>query len=479
MSLTHKPRELHRGRLVGYCIGYFGFILTDVFRGVFLFQYYVYTINLSSILVSIGIAIRLFIAAISSIMFGVLADNKKPGKLGKRRPFLIYGMPVWVLTCILIWLPPWYCPETNSLYWPTALWLWINLILNALSAMCILSAYSSMFPEQSQTHVNRKKVASMTAFLSIIASGISLLLPLTVQSLLKDPEHVKWWEPSGKVILFYIPLVGGTLAIFGLVLIIITFFSVDESFHNRFKDLETKKKSVFETFRQMAVPAQDMKFRKFLLVGFFTSMAGTFLGILIFPFLTYTLKFRGTLYFIYIIVSFTCKFGWYYIWKKILKKHKLVKTYSLCVMASIFAAFLDLIFLYPFLPFELKIILFVITMGTILGSVYAFNLFSAPLASAIIYESAGKNGAVDLDKGVSEISGAYFGLNNFIFSIAGGIASIMIGLILSGPNQSNSIIITLSLASMGIFYLISLIILRKIEVNEEILDVKPIPTEIK
>ncbi|MFX1452968.1 MAG: MFS transporter, partial [Promethearchaeota archaeon] len=442
MSITRKPRELHRGRLVGYCIGYFGFILTDVFRGVFLFQYYVYTINLSSILVSIGIAIRLFIAAMSSIIFGVLADNKKPGKLGKRRPFLFYGLPIWVLTCILIWLPPWYCPEKNSIYWPTALWLWVNLILNALSGMCILSVYASMLPEQSQTHVNRKKVASMTTFLSIIASGISLLLPLTVQSLLKDPENVKWWEPSGKLILFYIPLVGGTLAIFGLLSIVITFFSVDESFHDSIKDLETKKKSIFETFRQMTVPAQDKKFRKFLLVGFFTSMAGTFLGILIFPFLTYTLKFRGTLYFIYIIVSFTCKFGWYYIWKKVLEKHKLVKTYSLCIMASLIASFLDLIFLYPFLPFEFQVILFVVTMGTVLGSIYAFNLFSGPLVSAIIYESAGKNDNADLDKGVSEISGAYFGLNNFIFSIAGGIASIMIGFILSGPNEENSMIIT-------------------------------------
>ncbi|TFG29383.1 MAG: hypothetical protein EU532_03335 [Promethearchaeota archaeon] len=478
MSLSHKPRELHRGRLVGYCIGYFGFILTDVFRGVFLFQYYVYTINLSSILVSIGIAMRLFIAAFSSIIFGVLADNKKPGKLGKRRPFLFYGAPVWVLTCILIWLPPWYCPETNSMYWPTALWLWLNLILNAFSGMCILSVYSSMLPEQSQTHVNRKKVASMTAFLSIIASVLSLLLPLAVQSLLKDPENVKWWEPSGKVILFYIPIVGGTFAIFGLISVIITFFSVDESFHQKLKGLEIKKKTISETFRQMTVPAKDRKYRKFLIVGFFTSMSGTFLGILIFPFLTYTLKFRGGAFFIYIIVSFTCKFGWYFVWKKLLKKHAIVKIYSLSVVASIIASFLDLVFLYPFLPFEFKVILFVITMGTILGSIYAFNLFSGPLASAIIYESSGEMGSEDLDKRVSEISGAYFGLNSFMVSIAGGIASIMIGFILSGPNEENPIIITLSLASMGIFYSISYLILRKIEINEELLDNRPIPVKV-
>jgi len=472
MGISRKPRELHKGRLVGYCLGYFGFILTDVFRGVFIFQYYVYTINLSSILVSIGIAFRLFIGAISAIIFGVLADNKKPGKLGKRRPFLIYGLPVWFITCILVWLPPWYCPESNSMYWPTAIWLWINLILNAFSGMCILSVHSSMLPEQSQTHINRKKVASMTAFLSIIASVLALLLPLAVQSFLKDPQNVKWWQPSGKVILFYIPLVGSIFAIFGMSSIIITFFSVDESFHVRILDSEIKKRSVMATFRHMAMPAKDKKYRKFMLVGFFTNMAGMMLGILIFPFLTYTLKFRGTAFFIYIIVSFSCKFGWYFVWKKVLKKHALIKTYSFCVVASIIASFLDLLFLIQ-LSFEFKVVLFIITMGTILGSLYAFTLFSGPLASAIVYEKARNNGDIDLDKGVSEISGAYFGLNSFILSVAGGIASIMIGFVLSGPNESNPIIITLSLASMGIFYLISLTILRQIEIDEEILDIKP------
>jgi hypothetical protein len=112
-------------------------------------------------------------------------------------------------------------------------------------------------------------------------------------------------------------------------------------------------------------------------------------------------------------------------------------------------------------------------MGTILGSIYAFNLFSGPLASAIIYDSVRNNGDVDLDKAVSEISGSYFGLSTFIISTAGGVASIIIGLILWGPNEENPIIITLSLASMGIFYLISLTILRRIEIDEELIDIKP------
>jgi len=57
MSEPLVPRELHGKRLIGYTIGFFGIILTEIFRSVFIFQFYVYTINLNSILVTIGMAI--------------------------------------------------------------------------------------------------------------------------------------------------------------------------------------------------------------------------------------------------------------------------------------------------------------------------------------------------------------------------------------------------------------------------------------
>jgi Na+/melibiose symporter-like transporter len=475
-----SQRELHGRKLFGYSIGYTGILLADIFRGVFVFQYYVYTINLNALLVTIGMAIRLIIAALSSIIFGVLADNKKPGRFGKRRPFLFYLLPVWFISSILVWYPPWYCPKNNSMYFPTAIYLWVILALNALSGMSILSAHASMMPEQSQTHKNREKVASIGVVMAILASVIALFLPLFVQTLLKDPENVKWWEPSGKIILFYIPIFGIITAIFGGLSIISTFFSVDESFHKINPDLETKKKSIKETFQQMIVPAKDKKFRKLMLVGFFTSIAGMMMGILIFPLLTYVVKFRGNDFFIYIIVSISCKFAWFIVWKQILKKHALVKSYIICIAFAALGSFLELIYLVEFLSFELRVVLFVMTMGTLLGAIYGFGLFASPMAGAIIYEVAGNDTEErDINEVISEISGSYFGLQSFLLSVAGAIGSLLIGIILTGPNEENPVVITLTFASIGIFYLIGLLILRGIEINEELLDTFDInPEEI-
>lgn len=473
MSEAIKPRELHGTKLFGYSVGFFGLFLTNLLISVFAFQFYVYTVNLNSLIVSIGIAIRLILAAVFSIVFGVMTDNKKPGRFGKRRPFLIYGLPIWGLTSVLIWLPPWYCPKNNSIFLPTAIYFWIVIILNSISGTSILTAHISMLPEQSQTHNNRKSVASMNTFFTIIASILALLLPLMIQSILEDPTSIKWWEPSGKVILFYMPLIGIAFVLFGLISLILTFFSVDESFHKTSLNAEMKKKSILATFQQMVIPAKDKKYRKYLAVRYFNSYGSRILGILVIPFLAFVLKFKGNDFYIYVIVSIFCKFGWFFIWKKILEKEKqsLIKMYSLCVASSVIASFLEFFFLINMLSFEFKIILFVITIGTILGAIYSFRLFATPLAGVLVYEAAEKVENNDKDKAVSELSGAYFGLQTFMMSVGQASATVMVGILLIGPNSENPIIITLCLCSMGIFFLISILILGRIKLERSISDI--------
>ena len=84
-----------------------------------------------------------------------------------------------------------------------------------------------------------------------------------------------------------------------------------------------------------------------------------------------------------------------------------------------------------------------------------------------------------MDEAVAAITGAYVGFSTFIASVAPAFASILIGIILTGPNQENEIILTLCLCSTGIFYLIALISLRGIKIEKELAQIKPIITEPK
>ncbi len=460
------PRELNGKRLIGYSMGDLGLSLGNIFTGVFVFQYYVYTINLNALFVSVGVTVQLIIGALFSIIFGVIIDKKKPGKLGKRRPFLLIGLPIWFITGILIWIPPWYCPEGNSMYIPTAIYFWVVIIIRSISRSLLFNVYVSMLPEQSQTLKNRESVASVRSGFSITASIVALMLPLIIQSIVEDPTNVKWWQPSGKIILFYIPIIAVCFAIFGLIAVLLIFFSVDESFHKTSPPSEKKKISLIETFKGMALPAKDRNFRYLVMAGFFGGIAGKILGLLVFPFQTYVLKFTAGFFFVYVLISVFGKFGWYFVWMKLRKRNHLLRSYSIAMLLAVIASFFGMFFLIGILPFEMQLILYILTWSTVLGSMYSLPLFSIPITAALVHEAAENADESNIDKAMSKISGSYYGLSQFIASMGPATASLIVGFILSGPNEENAIILILLFISMGLFYLIALFIIRKIKVKQ-------------
>lgn len=466
MTSTISLRELKGKRLFGYTIGNFGITLLNAFTGSFAFQFYVYTINLDPLLASLGQSFNIFISAFFSIIFGVMMDNKKPGKFGKRRPFLIYALPFWVVTSIIIWFPPWRSPASNTLYLPTALYFWSVTVIRALSGTLLFNTYLSMLPEQSQTLENRHKIASLRTIYMILSSVISLFLPLYVQSLVPDPQNVKWFDPSGGIILFSIPLIGIILTSVGTVAVLVIYFSVDESFHLNNSNSYKKKASLKETFKQMLDPARDYKYRNLTLVGFFLGISGSIFGYLIFPFQTYLLEFQQSEFLIYVIISISGKLGWHVIWRAVIKKKSIVYSYSLSIVVAAIVCFSDLFFLLSNIPYALKILLYVTSFGTILGTNYAIPLFGIPLRASLIHEAAIKKNTSNLDETLSNITGSYYGFSMFIGTLGGAFSSIIVGLILTGANQRNPIIITLVFASQGIFYLVGLLFLRRINIEK-------------
>ena len=466
MSTLTTPRELHGKRLFGYSLGDLGFTLPNMFTGVFIFQYYVYTINLNALLVSIGVTSQLIVGAIAAIIFGVIIDNKKPGKLGKRRPFLLIGLPVWCITTIIIWFPP-LCPQDNSLYLPTTLFFWGVTMVRTIFRALIFNVYISMLPEQSQTLKNREKVASIRSAFSIIASVFALLLPLIIESLLSDPKNVEWWQPSGKILLLFIPLVGIIFTIFGVITVIIIFISVDESFHNRNSNLNYEKIKIKDAFKRMSIPAKDKNFAKMMIVGFFIGVAGKTGGLLVFPFQTYTMEFQESQFFIYILISIFGKFFWFFMWKRILKRNHILNSYSICILLAVIASFMDVFFLLNGLQFGIKLILYIVTWSTVLGSMYAYPLFNIPVKASLVHEAASKDNPDNVDEAMAKLSGSYYGLASFVRSMGPAFASLFVGGILSGPNEKNPTIIIIIFISMGVFYLIAFVFVKRIRLSKD------------
>ncbi len=160
---NNSLRELHGARLFGFSMGNFGIMLMLMLTGSFSYNFYVYTIRVDSILISIGSTLSMVTMAFTGIIFGVILDNTKPKKIGKRRPYILIGLPIWLISTILVYLPPWIPPESLAMestvfYWPTAIWYWILSIIRSIFGVLMMIVYRSIVPEISQTLKNRKKI---------------------------------------------------------------------------------------------------------------------------------------------------------------------------------------------------------------------------------------------------------------------------------------------------------------------------------
>jgi Na+/melibiose symporter-like transporter len=482
LKKTHPSlRELHGTRLAGYSMGFFGIMLMLMLTESYSYNFYVYTIRLDSILVSIGSTINMLSMGFSSIIFGVILDNTKPNKIGKRRPYILLGLPLWLIAAILIYFPPWIPPEaeamvSNVIFWPTAFWYWGLNMIKAIFGSLLMIVFSSVLPEISQTLENRKKAAMVATNLRILSSIISISFPNILQSLLEDPTKTGYWTNDGKFIMKIMPIISIIFGIIALILILISFFSIDESFHLTGSKFE--KRTIKATFKSIFKPTKDKEYMKFMVAGVNTQASQFVLIFTIIPFIGFVLgrnlPSRQFLYILYIIISISTKFIWLYIWRLIIKrKVNLLKIYKLNVIIISVAAFFELFFLFE-LNLFLRLILFILSFGTVLGSMYSTNLFHSPLMNEMIDRAAenhlinNENEFADKNQAVTRISGSYYGLFSLSVSILAAISSTIFGFIFQGDNSRNPVILTLGLMSMGLFHIVAFVFLKllKVKFNE-------------
>ncbi|MFX1476584.1 MAG: MFS transporter [Promethearchaeota archaeon] len=479
-------RELHRGRLLGYSLGNFGIMLLLMLTESYSYNFYVYTLRLDSILVSIGSTIYMITMAFSGIIFGVLLDNTKPRKIGKRRPYLLLALPFWLIPAILVYITPWIPPKADAMasfpntviYWPTAIWYWVMNMLKGVFGSLMMIVFSSVLPEISQTLKNRKKAAVIGANLRVAASIISIAFPNILQSLLEDPTNTSYWTTSGKFIRNIMPRISIIFGFIAAIFILISFFSIDERFHLNSPNFE--RRSLKNTFKGLFIPVKDKEYMKLMIAGVFSQVSQYGLIFTIIPFIAFVLGKNlpisqiGDLYIIYIVISISTKFIWLYIWRRIMKKQaKILKSYKLNAIVIILAAFFELFFLVD-THIVLKMILFILSFGTVLGSMYSTGIFSMPIMNEMVDRAAethinrSENASIDKDQAVTMLSGAYMGLFLFSTSILAAISSFIYGIIYRGNNASNPIVLTLGLVSTGLFYIVSLVFLRlfKVKVKE-------------
>jgi len=276
------------------------------------------------------------------------------------------------------------------------------------------------------------------------------------------------------------PLLGVVFTILGLICLIIAFFSVshETEFYKSSNISVLKKKKIGDKFKHMFIPINNAPFVKYLGIILFASIAGSILGKTINPFLLNVIRpnlpieIQGIELVIYPVISVIFKFVWLYIWiyffKKLNLKAKFLWNFVTLIVSSamILIFLIDIIFPDLF-SYILNLILLIISVGSILGGMYSRRYFQSPFLAAIIDEAAPEINGNKMN-GVSNIAGAFYGLNSFFMNIGSAVANLLIGFILTGNNRDDPIILTLLFSSMSIFYFISWVFLKFVKLKQEI-----------
>ncbi len=157
-----------------------------------------------------------------------------------------------------------------------------------------------MIPEQSETEKNRVEIATMQGLFSICGTVIGAALPIYLESFLQNPTQAYWGTTSGQFLTTIVPIIGLGFVILALVCILITYFTLDESF---LKDQQpTEKETLKSVVNQMVFPLKNANTRWFLGIIFGFNMAMRALITVVLPLITIVLLLKGTEIVIFIVV---------------------------------------------------------------------------------------------------------------------------------------------------------------------------------
>lgn len=153
-----------------YAIGMFGTSIPINMFKTYAAIFYVDTLGLNTNHYALILFIYTFVDAIDNPVYGFLSDRTRT-KWGRRRPWMVIGTPLLVLSFILFFTPPGGLGET-SLF----VYMLLMYILTGTLDSLINANYGALFPELFPGEAQRAKSNSMRQAFQLVAMIISIAL---------------------------------------------------------------------------------------------------------------------------------------------------------------------------------------------------------------------------------------------------------------------------------------------------------------
>lgn len=125
-----------------YASGQLGLTLVSESFGTYLAFFYLEKLGLSAAFYALARTVYAFWDAVNDPLFGHLSDRTKT-RLGRRRPWLLVGVPLFLLFYLLVfWVPEWArSPAVLPYYFA------VGIVLYETMATVVWTNYGALFPE--------------------------------------------------------------------------------------------------------------------------------------------------------------------------------------------------------------------------------------------------------------------------------------------------------------------------------------------
>ncbi|MFH5822773.1 glycoside-pentoside-hexuronide (GPH):cation symporter [Georgenia sp. AZ-5] len=200
-TAVRKPLTLRN--YLAYAAGDAANNLSFTMAGMFLILYYTNVVGIEGAVIGTMFLLVRFIDAFTDLIAGRLIDAKKPGKLGKFKPFILWFSLPLLVTSMLIYSARFFFPDISGT--AAVVYMYVTyLLMGSVFYTLVNIAYGSMAPAITQNPVERGKLAAFRGYgASVAVLALAFIIAPQIRGNADNPEALQtslFWTTAAFVV---------------------------------------------------------------------------------------------------------------------------------------------------------------------------------------------------------------------------------------------------------------------------------------
>ncbi len=449
---TKDDKTLSTKKALVYVLPNAGFTALISFAANFMLLFYINIMGQPAIITGVIYSVSFLLFALSSIIWGVIAD-----KIGKKKVLGITST-ILALTFVLLWLPP--TPTTSQtygqIYMPLIIWLIIFLFLFRITAAGFQSTLYALLPELSTNEKNRVKVSMLNTLMATLGFVVGIMGPVILMS-----QATMDLDRSTPQLFYPISSIGRIIAtqtfqfsIFIIIIFIIALILMQLIIKEQPKSNIDHTLKMKEVLRAITIPFKDKNYKTWLITTFLFWIPFVSFQYLLINMATFMFKLRGNEFILLVGIALIAGIMSFFVWQILTIKIGLKKTLTICLLTSgVGFSLISLLII----PMDHLLILII---ATILVSIIACSLIGAMVFPLVITSNIIEKAEVRTGK---SLGGTYYGTYSTMAALAAATTMLLVAIILHTLTTESPVTYGVLMGCNTLLVLIATIVLQKIE----------------